>query len=154
MGRFASAILRGGVGARGRFIGQASLLASYQRQNADVELDLDLEMGLAWMINPLPEKLFGPNVGHGGTGLGYHSAFALLTDVGVAALVATNSQNGEGKLNAVLKRALALAREVKTGQPTPELHIEPVRKADTADETELRRSVGHYATLMGSVDSS
>jgi hypothetical protein len=72
----------------------------------------------------------------------------------VAAFVATNSQNGDGKLNAILKLALALAREVKTGQPTPELHIEPVQKAATADETELLRSVGHYATVMGDVELS
>lgn len=151
MGLFASAVLRGGVGARGRFIENASLLASYQRQNAHVALDFDLECGLGWMVNPLPVAVFGKNVGHGGMVPGSHTSFALLTDIGVAALVATNSESGSGKLNVILKRALALAREVKTGQRTAELHIQPMQRADVVDEDELRKSIGHYTTLLGSV---
>lgn len=152
MGRFATAILRGGVGQRGRFVEHASLLASYRRQNAHVALDFDNEMGLTWFVNHLPQDRFGFNVSHGGAILSHHTAFAALPDVGVAALVATNSQRGAGETGRIMVEALALGREVKTGHPGGWVRpLEPVRQARGIDEAELHRWVGHYATPGGSL---
>jgi hypothetical protein len=153
MGDFASALLRGGIGKFGRFVDPGLLEASYQRQNAHVALDFDNAQGLAWFIDRIPTERFGHTVMHGGSIMGHHSAFVMSRDESVAVLAVTNSARGAGVIQKLAADALALALEVKTGRPAPELpEPKTLAQAEIVDGAVLDRWAGHYSTFLGDVE--
>lgn len=152
MGRFATAMLAHGQGARGRVVSEEALLASFERQNADVALAFDQKQGLTWFVDTRAVDVFGRSVQHGGGLSGYHSAFVLLTDHGLGAAVATNSDAGAGVVNALAWRALGLAVEVKTGrEPHPKPPVE-VEALSAFAPGEIQRWPGLYTTPFGDLE--
>ncbi len=152
MAGFATGVLRGGVGEGGRFISKAQLSRSMKAQNAGVALDFGQEQGLAWFVNPLARRWYGPSLAHGG-GLPHHfSAFFLLPQSKLGVVAVTNCQRGHGVVQRLALRALELALEGKTGAPVEVDHSpNEVPFSDEPDDAELDSWAGHYATPFGDV---
>lgn len=152
MGRFATAIIRGGEGRRGRFIDRELLESSFVRQNVGVPLDFDLKQALAWRLDARPVETFGRSIQHGGGILSHHSAFVILRDHELGALVATNSERGAQVVQQLAWQALSLAIEVKTGKPPPPGPMPlPVHEMDDPTEDMFEGWTGHFATVLGDV---
>lgn len=152
MGRFATAILAGGQGARGLVVSPLALRASFERQNGDVPLAFDSKQALTWFKDTRSVKTFGHSVQHGGGLPGYHSAFVLLTDHELGVAVATNSDAGAGVVQHLAWRALALAIEVKTGREPVPPAPKRVQPRAAFPPREMQRWPGFYTTPFGDIE--
>lgn len=148
MGKMASALLRGGDGA----VNPDLLQQSMTRQNADIALDHNWEMGLTWFLNRQDTANLGASAEHGGNTLYHHSSFALLTDQKIGVFVATNDAKASSKTSKVAALALALALEAKEGRRIPEPKKMKVHdEASGADPKNLTQIAGEWSTVMGAI---
>ena len=121
-------------------------------QNAHNALDFDLHTGLGWMLNSLgPDTLRngGLVAHHNGGTINFHSQMYVLPEHKLGVIVAANSAGSAQLVDAVAKRALAMALEAKTGiqqpAPKPEFTATPAPIA----EAQFQSWVGDYATIAG-----
>lgn len=149
MGKMASALLRGGDGA----VNPSLLQQSMTRQNGDIALDYDWQMGLTWFLNRQDAATLGASAEHGGNTLYHHSSFALLTDQKLGVYVVTNDAKASSKTSKIASLALALALETKKGRRVPEPKKPDVHEeASGADPKRLTSIAGEWSTVMGAID--
>jgi CubicO group peptidase (beta-lactamase class C family) len=146
MGAFMQMVLKSGQGPKTKVLDEKRLKEMWQRQNGDVPLDFDLEMGLAWFLAREHAPSSGLMVEHGGATVYHRSAMKLLPDHGLGVVVVTNS--AEGQTDKLAMDALFLALETKTGilRPSPPA-ASPTESTFTA--AELDALAGAYDTQLG-----
>jgi CubicO group peptidase (beta-lactamase class C family) len=146
------------VFAQGRSATGASILLPedmaemLNTQNAHNALDFDLHTGLGWMLNSLgPDALRngGLVAHHNGGTINFHSQMYVLPEHKLGVIVAANSAGSAQFVDAVAKRALAMALEAKTGiqQPAPKPEF-TVAQAPIS-EAQFQSWLGDYATIAG-----
>jgi len=116
----------------------------WSRQNSEIALDYDTEIGLAWFPGTLPDV--GHVVGHGGGTHYFRSRLMISPEYKLAIIVLTNSS--EGNPHKIVEEALKLAIETKKGLVA---EVEPdSRDADISRENEnISQFEGHYQTDHG-----
>jgi len=147
MTAFMQTMLRRGRGVKDRVISEDRLREMWTRQNADVALDLDLEMGLAWFLSREDAPGSGQKVEHDGATLFHRSAMKLLPDHGLGVVVVTNSE--EGQTNQLAEDALFIALETMTGIKRPEPPPPPAHDETAFTKEELDALAGAYDTPFG-----
>ena len=153
MGRFMMMVFADGKTRDGQTLLTPAALAEMLRvQNAGHPLDFDMHVGLGWMLNAIgPDTLrnAGLVAHHGGATPHYSSQMYLVPEHRLGVIVASNSANTSGLVDAVAKRALDLVLEAKKGirQPPPAPGFEPLPTGWT--EAQMRTWEGHYTTIAG-----
>lgn len=153
LGRFIRMVFAGGKAGERQIVKPETLAEMLRPQNADVPLDLDLRVGLGWMLAGLGDidiRNGGPVAHHAGATLLFHGQLIVLPDRKLGVVVLSNSDTAGRVVGKVAAEALKLALEAKTGdrQPEPE---KPEGAVDTLSPEALQRYKGWYATPFGAV---
>jgi CubicO group peptidase (beta-lactamase class C family) len=152
MSRFVMMVLAQGRSGD-RVILQAPTVAEMLRvQNADQPLDVGFGVGLGWMrasFGDQPLRHAGLLAHHSGATVHFHSVLMVLPEHKLGVVVAANSSSARSTVQAVARRALALALEAQTGLR----QVEPAPVFTPASspwpEAELQAWVGEYTSLAG-----
>jgi CubicO group peptidase (beta-lactamase class C family) len=147
MSRFLEMVFAGGRSGEQQILKPETLAEMLRPQNANVPLDLDLRVGLGWMLSGIDIGNAGPVAHHAGATLMFHSQVIALPEHKLGIVVLANSASAGRVVNKVAVEALKLALEAKTGmrQPPPE---QPAAQPPLT--AQARQSyVGYYDTPLG-----
>ena len=120
-------------------------------QNASVPLDLNLRMGLGWMLSGFDVRNGGVAAGHGGTLPDFHSMLLTLPEHKLGVVVASNSASSIGMINKVATEALRLLLEAKTGIAPPEEKLEDAAMPSRLSPQTVDAYTGYFDTVVGLV---
>lgn len=124
-----------------------TLAEMLRSQNDHVPLDINMRMGLGWMLNGSEIAGGGAVASHGGSLLNFHSELKMLHEHKLGVVVAVNSVGAHGAVNKIALEALKLMLEAKTGIVQPEKHIISAPKNVTAEAI----GAGYFDTVAGVV---
>lgn len=147
MGIFMEMLFAEGRAGNRQILKPDTLAEMFRPQNEHVPLDINLRMGLGWMLNTSEIKGGGVIANHGGSLLNFHSELKILPKHKLGVVVAANSAGGQGVVNKIAAEALKLMLEAKTGIVQPSQNnitypgIETVRNINT----------GYFDTVVGVV---
>jgi CubicO group peptidase (beta-lactamase class C family) len=154
LGRFVRMVFAGGMGGDRRILKAETLREMFRPQNAGVPADLDLRVGLGWMLSGMGDidiRNGGPVAHHAGATLLFHGLVIILPERKLGVAVLANSDTSGRVVGKVAAEALKLALEAKTGeiQPGP---ADPGGGAVPPIPEVARRYEGWYATPAGAVN--
>ena len=151
MGRFIHALLADGRIGTNILLRPDTLREMWREQNGDVPLDMDMRVGLGWMLGQADLDYAGAVVHHNGGTLGSVSELILLPEHKLGVIVLANSAAGSAALTRIAVQTLKLALEAKTGitEPAPPKPVERARVRVSHDA--LSRLAGNYASNFGAV---
>lgn len=154
LGNFLMMVFAGGKYNDQQIMHPETLQEMLRPQNNAIPLDLDLRMGLGWMLSSFDDRHGIVSAGHGGSLLDFHSMLLALPDRKLGVIVASNSATSMGMVNKVADEALRSMLETKFG-------IAPAVKEhkDTESDTPLPQSTldaytGYFDTVVGLVKVS
>jgi len=147
MSRFLEMVFAGGRSGEQQILKPQTLAEMLRPQNANIPLDLDLRIGLGWMLSGIDVPNAGPVAQHGGATLLSHSYLAALPEQKLGVVVLANSASAGAVVTKVAAETLKLALEAKTGlrQPSPE---QPAAAPPLTAQAR-QAYVGYYDTLLG-----
>lgn len=147
LGRFIRAMLTDKTADDQAFLRPATLKEILEPQNKDVELDLDLMVGLGWFLEQDSIPGGGMVVRHGGTTLGFSAELILLPEQGLGVAVLANGDGSRDVTAQLAEETLARALAV---------HPAPLPAGRFLSRLEKRRGdsrpaelAGNYATDFG-----
>jgi CubicO group peptidase (beta-lactamase class C family) len=125
-----------------------ALHGMWSAQNTGVPLDMDLHVGLGWMLGQSGIDYAGPVVRHNGGTLGTASELMLLPRHKLGVIVLANAPEASAMLNGIAVKALKLALEAKTGvlEPAVKEFRSPARAPMAAER--LATLAGNYASSL------
>ena len=153
MGRFMAMVLAGGTTPTGHTVLSPALLADMVRsQNENHPLDMDVHIGLGWMVGGFGQPRMpgaGPLLHHSGATPHFRAHMALLPQHKLGVVVAANDARADALVHALAQQALQMALQAQTGLPPA-----PPAPAWAAAPTPLDAAtqsawVGDYATPLG-----
>jgi len=153
LSRFIEMVFAGGRAGNRQIIKPETLAEMLRPQNADVPLDLNFHIGLAWMLSGLGNieiENAGKVAHHGGATLYHRSQLIVLPEQKLGVVVLANSATAGSVVNEVATETLKLALETKTGIKQPEQSKTPAGENSLSQET-LQSYEGRYATMAGIV---
>ena len=150
LSRFMQMVFAGGRSGERLLIKPETLAEMLRPQNADVPLDLNFRIGLAWMLGGLGDmdiRNAGPVAHHSGATLYNRSQLIVLPEQKLGVVVLANSATAGPAVNKLATELLKLALEAKTGikQPDKKEHI----AEGSFSQKELKAYEGNYATMAG-----
>jgi CubicO group peptidase (beta-lactamase class C family) len=146
LSRFIQMIFADGRAGDQQILKPGTLSKTLQRQNGDVRLDFDFQIGLGWFLNDSGIKGAGLVASHGGTLSLFHSQMTLLPEHKLGVVVLANSSSAIQVVNRIAEETLKSAVEEKAGikQPEPQ---RIVREPNIPwPQAAIEDHVGHYAT--------
>lgn len=146
MGRFMKMVFADGRADNRQILKPETLAEMFRPQNEHVPLDINLRMGLGWMLNHTEVKGGGVVANHGGSLLNFHSELKILPERKLGVVIAANSAGGQGVVNKIAVEALKVMLEVKTGVVQPEKNHVPYPA-----ETARAINSGYFDTVVGVV---
>jgi len=152
LGHFMQMVLAGGTYNGHLIIKPETVAEMALPQNADVPLDMGIQVGLGWALDGMGNmeiRNAGPVMHHGGALPFFNSQLLILPQKKLGVVVLTNSSTRPAVDN-VAAEALILALEAKTGVEQPRKSI-PSERADSLSPEEIKSFTGHYATPIGLV---
>jgi CubicO group peptidase (beta-lactamase class C family) len=154
LSRFMMVMFADGRAGNRQIIKRATLHEMWRVQNTDVPLDLDLHVGLGWVLSALGDaniRNAGKVVHHsGGTPL-FHSQLILLLERKLGVVVLANSASARPAVQKVAAEVLKLALEAKTGIAQPP-EVKWNEAAEAPSEETMRAFEGQYTTLIGAAE--
>lgn len=144
---FMKMVFAGGRTGNQQILKPEALAEMFRPQNAQVPLDINLRMGLGWMLNGSEVKGGGVVANHGGSLLNFHSELKILPERKLGVVVAANSAGGQGVVNRIAAEALKLLLEAKTGIVQPENNNMSAPGLVTANTI----NTGYFDTVVGIV---
>ncbi|MBI5342611.1 MAG: beta-lactamase family protein [Deltaproteobacteria bacterium] len=154
LSRFIRMVFTGGKGGDRQVVKPETLAEMLRPQNAEVPLDLDLRVGLGWMLGgpgDIDIRNGGPVAYHAGATLLFHGQIIVLPEQKLGVVVLANSDTAGRVVGKVAAEALKLALEAKTGIRQPERE-KPVGGEVPLSPEALQRYEGWYATPVGAVN--
>ena len=154
LSRFVRMVFADGKAGDRQIIKHETLAEMLRSQNADVPLDLDLRVGLGWILSGLGDidiQNAGPVAHHAGATLLFHGQLIVLPERKIGVVVLANSSTAGRVVDKAATEALVLALEAKTGNRQPERE-KPKRGEGSLSQEALQRYEGWYATLIGPVN--
>jgi hypothetical protein len=152
LSRFMQMVFAAGRADERQIIKPETLAEMLRPQNADVPLDLDIRIGLAWMLGDAALQNGGPVASHGGATCHHRSQLIVLPEHKLGIVVLANSSTSGSVVNKVATEALKLALEAKTGIKQPAGKKTELPSEVTVPREELLTYEGRYETLEGVVD--
>lgn len=144
---FIKMVFAGGRAGNQQLLKPEALAEMFRPQNAQVPLDINLRMGLGWMLNGSEIRGGGIVANHGGSLLNFHSELKILPERKLGVVVAANSAGGQGIVNRIAAEALKLLLEAKTGIVQPEKNHMSAPGLVTAETI----NTGYFDTVVGVV---
>ena len=157
LSRFMEMVFGGGRAGERQIIKPETLAEMLRPQNADVPLDLNFRVGLAWMLSGLGGidiRNAGPVAHHSGGTLYHRSQLILLPEQKLGVVVLANTDTAGQVVSKVATEALKLALEAKSGIKQPEQAKAAPTGAGSLSEEALKAYEGRYATIVGVVTIS
>lgn len=154
LSRFLRMVLAGGKAGDRQIVKPETLAEMLRPQNTDIPLDLDLRVGLGWMLSGLGNidlRNGGPVAHHAGATLLFHGQLIVLPERKLGVVVLANSDTAGTVVGKVATEALKLALEAKTGDRQPEREKTGGGDGSLSPEA-LQRYEGWYATSVGAVN--
>ncbi|MDO8291673.1 MAG: serine hydrolase domain-containing protein [Gallionella sp.] len=142
---FVKMIFAGGRTGNQQLLKPETLAEMLRPQNAQVPLDINLRMGLGWMLDGSEVKGGGVVASHGGSLLSFHSELKILPEHKLGVVVAANSAGAQGAVNKIAAEALKLLLEAKTGIVQPEKPEPAAPGLVTAEAI----NAGYFDTVVG-----
>lgn len=146
LGSFMKMLFAGGRAGNQQILKPETLAEMFRPQNTQVPLDINMRMGLGWMLDSSGVK-GGVVANHGGTLLNFHSELKILPEHKLGVIVAANSAGAQGIVNKIATEALKLLLEAKTGIVQPEKHKNSTPNPVTAEAI----NTGYFDTVVGLV---
>ena len=151
LGRFLQMIFNDGVVGNRRILSSAGVAELLRPQNEDIPLDLDLRVGLDWVLTEM-DIADGDKVRiaiHGGATPLFHAQVRFSQDAKIGVVVLINSAEGGGIIESLANEAMNLMYEAKTGESARS--AAPPKPAPRAALTtdELAVYEGYYDTAEG-----
>lgn len=147
LGVFMKMLFADGRAGKQQLLSPETLAEMLRPQNDQVALDMNLRMGLGWMLDNSEIKRGGVVAGHGGSLLNFHSDLRILPEHKLGVVVAANSAGAHGVVNKIAAVALKLLLEAKTGIAQPD---EPEAAAPRFAAAETINT-GYFDTVVGLV---
>jgi CubicO group peptidase (beta-lactamase class C family) len=147
LGRFMKAMLVGRSPNGERFLESATIREILEPQNEDVDLDLDVIVGLGWFLEKDGVPGGGITARHGGTTLGFSAEMILLPEKGLGVAVLAN---GDGSRNVTAQLAEEILARMLAAKPTSfsaERFVSRVKKGRS--DYRATAPAGNYATDFG-----
>lgn len=130
-------------------IKSATLDEMFTRQNANVKLDFNTEIGLGWFLNPKEFKKVGKVVEHGGDTELFHAYLCILLEKKLGVIVMTNSREGGSVKTKLTNDIIFAALKEKEGKnyeiPKDSNKIEIVK----TDKNNANQWEGTYPIIGG-----
>ncbi len=153
LARFAQVVFAQGRSGNRRILKPETVTMMLTHQNDEVALDLDLKMGLGWLLADLPDVKvtgLGTVASHAGGTFHFLSQLATLPDHKLGAVVMCNSSTSTEIVNKIAAALLTSAMEAKSGIASKE-----ATPADTSTSVtplspaQLAEYEGRYGTAFG-----
>jgi len=154
LSRFMEMVFAGGRAGERQIIRPETLSEMLRPQNADVPLDLNFRVGLAWMLSGFGDidiRNAGTVAHHSGATLYHRSQLIVLHKHKLGVVVLANSATASPVVSKVATEALKLALEAKTAIKQP-VQAETAPGKVSLSKVELQAFEGRYATPVGLVD--
>ncbi|MBP7652553.1 serine hydrolase [Candidatus Dependentiae bacterium] len=119
MAKYLKLQLAQGEGVNGTVISKNTFNEMLQQQYADNPLDLQLRMGLGWLLNQSSLDYAGSLMWHNGATIVYNSDCIILREHGLAVFIASNSPDGSSVIEEIAVQILKKALEIKKGITVP-----------------------------------
>lgn len=153
LGRFMQMVFAEGMSGDHRVLRPETLAEMLRPQNDGVLLDLDVRMGLGWMLRS-GESIGAEGAGrvaeHGGHVPDFFSELLMLPERKLGVVVLSNSESAGAIVGSLAVKTLKHALEAKTG-----IQQHEVKKTVTADSpalpADLQSYEGWYATIAGPI---
>lgn len=130
-------------------LSEASLTEMMEHQNADVELDFDEKIGLAWHLDRAGINDAGAIAEHGGTTMYYSSQIVLAPKYGLGVIVLANTQGSRATVNQIAETILLASINLKRGSHGKN-RVAAANETPAADEY-MPPLGGDYMTSLGLV---
>jgi CubicO group peptidase (beta-lactamase class C family) len=156
LSRFMQMVFTGGRAGDRQIIKPETLVEMLRPQNADVPLDLNFRVGLAWMLSGLGGidiRNAGPVAHHSGGTLYHRSQLIVLPEQKLGVVVLANTDTAAQVVSKVATEALKLALEAKSGIKQPEKAKNAASEGSLSEEA-LKAYEGRYAAMTGVVSVS
>lgn len=142
---FMRMVFAGGRIGNQQILKPETLAEMFRPQNDQVPLDINMRMGLGWMLDSSEVKGGGAVASHGGSLLNFHSELRILPEHKLGVVVAANSASAYSVVNKVATEALKLLLEAKTGIVQPEKSKPAAPGFATAEAI----NTGYFDTVVG-----
>jgi hypothetical protein len=143
-----------GRGPAGQIVSPASVSEMLEPQNAHMALDLDLRMGLSWMLTRVELAHAGSVAWHASWTPHFHGQIMLLPEHELGVVVLSNSMTGANVVDPLAIEVLQNALMEKCGIEIPDPAGDPPPARRVADGAELGAHVGRYATDQSTLEVS
>ena len=147
LGRFMGALLTGGSAGERQLLLPGTLEQMFEPQNAEVDLDLDVVIGLGWFLEEGSIVGAGPVIRHGGTTLAFSAELILLPEMGLGAAVLANADGSRGIVSRLAEELLSRAVSSDVEAVSADLFVESLAKDERSHQP--ADSAGSYATDLG-----
>jgi CubicO group peptidase (beta-lactamase class C family) len=138
-----------------RIIQRETLEEMTRVQNENIELDLQVKIGLCWFLNLSKDMEYaGSFMGHDGDTKAFHAALSVLQDHKLGVVVLTNSTSGLSVRTDINKEIIRLALEAKAGLIKPEKEKKPTLNYPFVEPSQKKMKIleGNYATSNGNIE--
>lgn len=122
----------------------------FHRQNTDVLLDRDIQMGVGLFLEDLPDPFSGQLVFHGGGAIFTNTMLMLAPDHGIGVVVLSNTAGSYPLVDQLARLIIHKGLEIKTGSKVKSPEPFTPSEVHWADE-EKRSLPGNYFTHSGIV---
>ena len=142
---FAEMLLQPSVNEDDGMLKEPYLEMMFSRQNADVLLDHDVNIGASVFLEELPDPFSGKLVYHGGGAVFSNAVFIIAPDYGIGTVVFCNTAGSYELLMEMGRDIISKALEIKTGD---EYKAQPryIPREDSLSFQEQRKITGNYYT--------
>jgi CubicO group peptidase (beta-lactamase class C family) len=147
LGRFMGALLTGGGAGERQLLLPGTLEEMFEPQNAEVDLDLDVVVGLGWFLEEGSIVGAGPAIRHGGTTLAFSAELILLPEIGLGAAVLANADGSRAVVSRLAEEILTRVMRSNVEAASADLFIERLEKDQHSHRT--GDAAGSYATDLG-----
>lgn len=132
-----------------KILSDASVYEMLEHQNADIELDFDEKIGLAWLLDRCGINNAGRIAEHGGTTMFYSSQLLLSTEHELGVIVMANTQGSRNTVNQIAETILQAALNTKLGLSLPSTTLAS-SETPTSNDNPVHMG-GDYMTNLGLV---
>lgn len=150
LSNFIQMVLGGGTFNNIEIIKKESLAEMLKRQNSDVDLDLETEMGLSFFLSDSDFPGVKGFAGHDGSTYFHHSDLGILTNDNIGVVVLSNTDSGRVIVDHISDRILETTYEYVNGEGfsrTIPVNVKKLKRVKNIDESTL----GDYSTYYGLV---
>ncbi len=147
LGRFMGALLAGGSAGERQLLLPRTLEAMFEPQNGDVDLDLDVVVGLGWFLEDGSIPDAGAVIRHGGTTLDFSAELILIPEKGLGTAVLANADGSRSIVARLAEEVLARILGSGVAPLAADLFIESMARGQESHRP--AEAAGHYATDLG-----